>query len=112
MSTVLVKPPPPPAPTAVHPGRRPTPRTGPEDNLTAARTFIGALLAYKVITIALILIWARGMPNLVPLVVAMNWIWIIPLVLFLSVIPFAFWLRLLRARRRRAALRRSEWMLD
>ena len=112
MSTVLVKPPPPPAPTAVHPGRPPAPKTGREDNLTAARAFVGALLAYKVITITLILIWARGMPNLVPLVVAMNWIWIVPLVLLLSVIPFAFWLRLLRARRRRGALRRAEWMLD
>jgi hypothetical protein len=100
--------PPPPVRTAVDPARRPRPE-GPPANCTAAWTLVGVLLVYKAVTIALIYVAASASNTAGFLLLATNWIWLIVLGIFLSVLPFALWFRLLRARSRRAQLRRSEW---
>jgi hypothetical protein len=67
------------------------------------------LLVYKVVTIFLIYIAASATASAGFLLLATNWLWLIVLGIFLSALPFALWFRLLRARSRRAQLRRSEW---
>ena len=113
MPTVLLPPPPPRAPTAVDPGRQPPRREEPPPNYTAAWTLVAALLAFKVGTITFILIVAKGFTgDVLLMLLAMNWLWVIPLVLLISAIPFAFWFRLLRARTKRRRLLRAEWALE
>jgi hypothetical protein len=70
---------------------------------------IATLCAFKAVTIGLIVVAARPHAQLAPMLVAMNWPWLIVLGLLLSVIPFGFWLRLLRARARRRKLQQAEW---
>jgi hypothetical protein len=67
------------------------------------------LLVYKVVTIVLIYTAASATASAGFLLLATNWLWLIVLGIFLSVLPIALWFRLLRARSRRAQLRRSEW---
>jgi hypothetical protein len=97
-------------PTAVSPERRPPP-PGSQPNCTAAWTLVGVLLAFKAVTITLILIVARPDDGLVVKLVAMNWLWLIVLGVLLSAIPFGLWFRLVRARSRRRQLQRSEWQV-
>jgi hypothetical protein len=70
------------------------------------------LCAFKIVTIGLILVAAGPRDYLFPMLVAFNWPWLIPLGLVLSVIPFGFWVRLVRARARRRKLQHSEWNVD
>ncbi len=44
-------------------------------------------------------------------ILILNWIWLVPLAAF-GVGPAWYWLRLYRARRRRAALIHAEWHLE
>jgi hypothetical protein len=67
------------------------------------------MLAFKVITIALVFAIAHPADSLIPMLVIMNWPWLIPLALLLSAIPFGYCYRLARARARRRQLRRAEW---
>jgi membrane protein implicated in regulation of membrane protease activity len=93
----------------VAPGRRPPITQQPEASCTAAWTLVGVLLAFKAVTITLIFLAARPSDNPIPMLLAMNWPWLIVLGLLISVIPIGFWIRLLRARARRRQLQRSEW---
>ena len=72
---------------------------------------IGVLLAFKVVTIGLILVVSNAAEMAILPLIAMNWLWLIVLGVFLSAIPFAYWCRLLRARSRRKQLKRSEWIV-
>src|SRR5215212_1609601 len=93
--------PPPRPPALVAIGRRrpaPVERTA---NCTAAWTLVGVLCAFKIATIALILWLAYPHPHLGPMLLAMNWPWLIVLGMLLSVIPFGFWFRMARARAKR-----------
>jgi drug/metabolite transporter (DMT)-like permease len=107
-----VAPPPPRPPVAVAPGRRPSAPVGEKVNCTAAWALVGVLLAFKAVTITLIIVVAYPGENLVPMVIAMNWPWLIVLGVLLSVIPFGFWFRLARARAKRRRLQRAEWRVD
>ena len=73
---------------------------------------VGVLCGFKIVTIGLIFVLAQPNANLGPMLFAMNWVWLIPLALLLSVVPFAFWFRLLRARSKRRRLERSEWLVE
>ena len=106
----VAAPPRPPVRVATSP-RPPTPVERQPD-CTAAWTLVGVLLAFKLVTITLIFIAANPTDNLVPMLVAMNWPWLIVLGVLLSVVPFGYWLRLVRARARRRQLQRAEWELD
>ena len=96
------------APVALgQPSHRPVPR---DPDCRAAWTLVGVLLAFKVVTIGLVLAKATPVgPQLLLMLFAFNWIWLIPAALFLSVIPFAFWFRLVRARTRRRQRQRAEF---
>lgn len=104
----LAPPPRPPGPVAL--GRRPPAPAERTVNCTAAWTLIGVLCAFKIATIALV--FALAYPthrNVVPMLAAMNWPWLIVLAVLLSVIPFGFWYRLVRVRARRRRLQHAEW---
>lgn len=80
-----------------------------EASFTAAWTLVGVLIAFKIVTITVVLVIAHPADNLVALLLAMNWVWLVPLVLLLGVIPFGYWLRLVRARAKRRRLQHAEW---
>jgi sensor c-di-GMP phosphodiesterase-like protein len=70
---------------------------------------VGVLIAFKIVTITLVLVVAHPADNLVALLVAMNWIWIVPIGLLVTAIPLGYWLRLVRARAKRRRLQHAEW---
>ena len=105
----IAPPPRPPLPVAVG-RRRPVPPER-DVNCTAAWTLIGMLCAFKIGTISLIFVLAYPSQDrlLVPLLIAANWPWLIPLALVISAIPFGLWFRLVRARSKRRRLQYAEW---
>ncbi|MDP9354199.1 MAG: hypothetical protein M3R02_02770 [Chloroflexota bacterium] len=81
-----------------------------QDEMSAAWAFIWILFAFKMATVFLIY-WASQSYDTGMFLVATTWFWlIIPLVACAA--PLLFRYRLLKVRRRRAQLRRSEWLLD
>ncbi len=72
--------------------------------------FLIALFIFKLVTVGVIFwhmqTWESGV-----ILGATLWYWFPPLIL-LGAGPVLFYLRLRRIRRRRAELRRAEWMLD
>lgn len=86
----------------------------PEDNLTAAWTYVGVLIAFKFVGLAIIL-WAMlqagGFSDTLPFIVLYHLPWVIG-ALVLAYFPIAFWYRRLRARSRRHRLLWSEWHVD
>ncbi len=103
----IAPPPLPPPPVAL--GRRQPVPIERKVNCTAAWTLIGVLCAFKILTIGLILVLAQASNQAVTLLVVTNWIWLIPLGLVLSMIPFGLYYRLVRARARRRQLQYAEW---
>lgn len=80
------------------------------DGRQAAVAFLWVLIAFKVVTTALIFVHLRSFDTFVFLA-ATFWYWI-PIIGFLVAGPFLFRYRLLRLRARREQLRRSEWMVE
>ncbi len=81
-----------------------------QEEMSAAWAFIWILFAFKMATVFLIY-WASQSYDTGMFLVATTWFWlIIPLVACAA--PLLFRYRLLKVRRRRAQLRRSEWLLD
>jgi len=72
---------------------------------------VAILVAFKIITIGIIVLAAQPDGSYLPLLIAMNWPWLVVLVILFSVVPFGFWFRLARARAKRRRLQRAEWML-
>lgn len=103
--------PPPGSTVALVPGRRPPPPGERDESCTAAWVLVAVLLAFKVVTITLVIVVATPHSDLLPMIVAMNWVWLIPLGLLISAIPFGYWYRLVRARTKRRQLLRAEWEL-
>src|SRR5690606_36725129 len=81
-----------------------------EEGRQAAFAFVWVLIAFKVITMVFIFAQLRTVNSFIFLV-ATFWYWI-PIIGFLIAAPVAFRYRLLRMRRRRKDLQRSEWMVE
>lgn len=101
--------PPPPTTTLRPTYREPTPPAKPDDSVPVW-AFVWTLFGFKMAVVAVILFSHPGhATNL--LVLATTWFWvIIPMIALAS--PVIFRWRLVKIRRRRAALRRSEWLLE
>lgn len=82
-----------------------------QEGRTTLWAFAWTLFAFKIATVAAIG-WAAGWTTEVnTLIAATTWPWLIVPALAISG-PLLFHLRLRRVRARRAALQRSEWMID
>lgn len=81
-----------------------------EDSKAAAWTFVGMILAFKVVTSIIIFIMAPTAHAFIFLIV-MQWYYLL-LPIPLLVVPLLFWLRLRRVRKRRRQLILSEWAVD
>lgn len=86
------------------------PRNEEEQGRQAAFAFLWVLIAFKVITMVFIFAQMRTVNSFIFLV-ATFWYWI-PIIGFLVAAPVAFRYRLVRMRRRRKDLQRSEWMVE
>lgn len=108
---VVAQSPPPPTITSLRPTayREPTPPAAPDDQVPVW-AFVWTLFAFKMAIVGIILFTHPGhATNL--LVLATTWFWvIIPMIALTG--PVVFRWRLMKLRKRRAALRRSEWVLD
>jgi hypothetical protein len=71
---------------------------------------VGPLLAFKVASIILLLIYAPTVDGVVWVAIT-SWYWVLAIIVIVAV-PFMAWSRLVRVRARREQLRRQEWMLD
>lgn len=81
-----------------------------EDGRAAAWTFVGIILAFKVITSIVIFMMQPSLAS-ATFLFAMQWYWLfVPLPLI--VLPVLFWYRLWRVRKRRRKLIHSEWMVN
>ena len=82
-----------------------------KDEHVTVWVFIWTLVAFKVVTIAAIL-WASGWSGEAQVLMwATSWIWLgIPI--FALTPPTLFLYRRWKVRRKRAALRKAEWMLE
>lgn len=106
---VVAQSPPPPTTTIRTTYREPTPPARPDDQVPVW-AFVWTLFGFKMAIVAVILYQHPGhATNL--LVLATTWFWvIIPMIALTG--PVLFRWRLMKLRKRRAALRRSEWVLD
>jgi hypothetical protein len=80
------------------------------DDKGAIWAVAGPLIAFKICTIVLILIYSPTVDAVVWMVIT-SWMWVLAIALVLAV-PFVAWTRLVRVRARREQLRRQEWMVD
>lgn len=77
---------------------------------TAALTYAGVLLGFKIWSFVLIYLFSGGEGTL-GFLLGTHVIWFaIPVLLLWA--PTMFWYRMIRMRRRRNELRRSEWHID
>ena len=81
-----------------------------EDSKAAAWTFVGMILAFKVVTSIIIFVMAPTAHAFIFLLV-MQWYWLL-LPIPLIAVPLTFWLRLRRVRKKRRQLILSEWAVD
>lgn len=81
-----------------------------EDDHTAGWVFLWVLFAFKMATVFIIW-WASRSYSTGVFLVATTWFWLAIPVLALAA-PVALRRRLVKVRKRRAALQRSEWLLD
>ncbi|CAA9564896.1 MAG: hypothetical protein AVDCRST_MAG70-1956 [uncultured Thermomicrobiales bacterium] len=102
--------PPPTVPPRPRTDRDDSPRRPDEPDHAAAWAFIWILFAFKMITVFLIW-WASRSYETGVFLAATTWFWIVVPMLALAA-PIAFRWRLIRVRRRRAQLQRSEWLVD
>lgn len=99
---------PPKPPTAVAP-RLPAEEG---ESHTAAWIMIASLFVFKLVALGLILAVARFGQETFAVILALNWPYLVLLVVLLALLPLGFWLRLLRVRVKRRALQAAEWRLD
>jgi hypothetical protein len=78
------------------------------DAKQAVWVFLWTLFVFKVVTAGVILYVARGSNEAQALIYATTWFWLVIPAAALGG-PVLYWRRLLKQRRRRDALRRSEW---
>jgi hypothetical protein len=81
-----------------------------EDDHTAGWVFLWVLFAFKMATVFIIW-WASRSYSTGVFLVATTWFWLALPAVALSA-PVAFRWRLVKMRKRRIALQRSEWLLD
>ncbi len=81
-----------------------------EDGKAAAWTFVGMILAFKVVTSIIIFVMAPTAHAFIFLLV-MQWYWLL-LPIPLIAVPTLFWMRLQRVRKKRRQLILSEWAVD
>ena len=80
------------------------------DGRKAAFGFLWVLIAFKVVTMALIFFHLRTFNSFL-ILAATFWYWL-PIIGFLVAGPLLWRYRLLRMRARREQLRRAEWMIE
>jgi hypothetical protein len=85
------------------------PRNEEEEGRQAAFAFLWVLIAFKVITMVFIFAQMRTFNSFIFL--AATFWYFIPIIGFLVAAPVAYRYRLIRMRRRRKELQRSEWMV-
>lgn len=85
------------------------PRNEEEEGRKAAFAFLWVMIAFKVITMVFIFAQMRTLNSFIFLA-ATFWYWL-PIIGFLIAAPLMYRYRLLRMRRRRKDLQRSEWMV-
>lgn len=82
-----------------------------DDERTTVWAFVWTLFAFKIVTIVATFWAAAGSLEAAVILMATNWIFlVVPMVAIWG--PIAFHYRKRRARRRREALLRAEWMLE
>lgn len=82
-----------------------------KDEKSTVWVFVWTLFVFKIVTLVATFWAAAGSLDAAIILMATNWIWlIIPTIAFSG--PALYHLRLRRARRRRAAMVRAEWMLE
>jgi hypothetical protein len=81
-----------------------------EDSKAAAWTFVGMILAFKLVTSIIIFVMAPTAHAFIFLVVMQWYNLLLPIPLI--VVPLLFWLRLRRVRKKRRQLILSEWAVD
>ena len=81
-----------------------------QDGRSAAIAFVWILIAFKVVTMALIFVHLPTAGSFA-LLASTFWYWI-PIIVFLVAGPVLWRYRLMRVRARREQLRRSEWMIE
>jgi hypothetical protein len=109
---VVQSPPQPPTiapPKATEPYREPV-APGPPEDTTTAWIFLWTLFGVKLILIG-VLLWVSWSEVSLVMVAASSWFWLVLPVVALAG-PVAFRWRLIKQRRRAAALRRSEWLVE
>jgi hypothetical protein len=82
-----------------------------QDEHVTVWVFVWTLVVFKAVTVAAVL-WASGWSGEAKLLMfATSWIWLgFPIVALTP--PVIFFIRRWRVRRKRAALRKAEWMLE
>lgn len=102
---------PPPPTTTIRPTayREPTPPAKPDDQVPVW-AFVWTLFGFKMAVVAIIMFTHPGHATNV-IVLATTWFWVIVPAVALAG-PVAFRWRLMKLRKRRQALRRSEWIMD
>ncbi len=81
-----------------------------EAERSALYAYIGILLGFKIFTLVVIL-WLTSSWDTVIFVLAGHVLWIAAIVVLVSG-PAAFWMRLVRMRRKRHILQYAEWHID
>lgn len=90
---------------------RRTERQREEDDQITVWAFIWTLFAFKIATLVATFWAAAGSMDAAWILIATNWFWIaIPMFAFWG--PLVYHVRVRQVRRRRAAILRSEWMLE
>lgn len=82
-----------------------------KDEKSTVWVFVWTLFVFKIATLGAILWAASGSTESFVVVLGTNWYYLL-FPAFAIVGPVAYHIRLRRVRRRRAAMLRSEWMLD
>jgi hypothetical protein len=86
-------------------------RRAESDGIAAAWAFLWVLFAFKIATVGIIMYVASGSGESIVMVVATTWYWFVIPVLALSGPLLIRW-RMIKMRRRREELRKSEWQVD
>jgi hypothetical protein len=81
------------------------------DGMAAAWAFLWVLFAFKIVTVAFIIYVATGSGESLAMAAATTWYWLVIPVLALSGPLLVRW-RMLKMRRRREQLKRSEWSVE
>jgi hypothetical protein len=81
------------------------------DGMSAAWAFLWTLFVFKIVTVGIIIYVATGSGESLVMVLVTTWYWMVIPIAALSGPLLIRW-RMLKLRRKREQLKRSEWMVD